>query len=134
MGKAAALAMTKRNKYGAVKTVYAGVRYDSKAEALWARDLRTRKAVGEVFWYQRQVKAELGEQVVAKIDFLVSDADGVHYEEVKGYETPSWRRVVKWWKVYGPAPLWVCKRKGKKWTVDVIQGVKKCDDENACHG
>ena len=47
---------------------------------------------------------------------LVTENNGeVLYIEVKGVETPKFRRDMKLWRAYGPGTLYVVARKGKKW-------------------
>lgn len=78
-----------KNKYGAVPTFLAGIRYDSKVEAAHGAKLELLQKAGEVLSFERQVKIPLevnGELVTTfRCDFLVHYADGRHvYEEVKG--------------------------------------------------
>ena len=120
-------ARAKRSKYGVApkeQRVYRGVLYASKAERMYAQtlDLRT-----DTDWWLRQVPVQLGEDVVYRVDFLVSektrawDSPGsgiVHAVDVKGAETREFKRVKKLWAKYGPFPLRIVKR-GK--AVEVIE-------------
>lgn len=100
-------------------TEYKGVRYGSKAEASRAMVLDGLQAAGLVAWWLRQVPIDVGEPGIDKpyrIDFLVAEsrADGtvrVHAEEVKGFDTASFRRHVKQWMRRGPMPLHVIRGK-----------------------
>lgn len=87
--------MTK-NKYGAKKTVYGGVSYDSKAEAAYAQQLDLLVASGVVTHWERQIRYPLvvGTTKVCTyvLDFLVTYADGTQrWVDVKGMRSgPSW--------------------------------------------
>ena len=110
----------KGNKFGAVKTTYKGRKYDSKAEASWAMRLDEKKAFGIVRTWLRQVPFDLGEDDRYRADFLVLERDGSAYAvDVKGVETPAWRRTRKLWAKYGPMPLHVIK--GGK-VAEIIEG------------
>ena len=110
-----------KNKYGAKKTEYGGATYDSKTEAAHARRLDLLKQAGQIRWWLRQVPVMIGEPGVDKpyrVDFVVCEADGsVHAEEVKGVETPQFKRQKRQWAKRGPFPLHVIS--GKK--VEVIE-------------
>lgn len=97
---------------------YDGVTYHSKAEAKYARNLDLRLKAKDIVKWERQVRYSLGEQdpdcrrcffdppdtYVA--DFAVwlkdpnSEPDEVH--EVKGMETPKWKRKKKLFKNFFP--------------------------------
>jgi hypothetical protein len=106
-------------KYRAVPTVYAGVRYASKAEAAYAATLDLCVKAGETRWWIGQPTFRLGvPENVYRPDFLVCEADGsVHAVDVKGVRTAKFARDVKLWAAYGPVPLWIVNRKG----VDIIE-------------
>lgn len=89
------------NKYGAKKTVYNGYRYDSKYEAIVARELDLRKAAGEFVEVVTQFKIELycfktnGDRVKLFnyiCDFRCERPDGTFLlVEAKGVLTPSYK-------------------------------------------
>lgn len=118
--------MKKRSKYRAVRTQYNGVWYDSKAEAKRADELYWCMHFKKVAWWLRQVPIQIGDPAADKpyrVDFLVAEyvAFGmiaVHAEDVKGVDTPSFRRHVKQWRLKGPFPLHVIYSD----RTDVIQG------------
>lgn len=86
----------KRSKYGAVKTEYAGVRYDSAKEAGRAAELDMLVSSGEVLFWLRQVPIRFSSGVVYRLDFQVFYADGrVGWEDTKGYETPTFLLKMK---------------------------------------
>jgi hypothetical protein len=94
------------SKYGAKRTEYNGIIYDSKFEASVAQELDMRKAAGEIADWERQYKVEMwaynkaGDPVIKKthkVDFRVHLKDG-SYEllEAKGVETADWRDRRRW--------------------------------------
>lgn len=87
------------NKYGAIKTEYGGVLYDSKFEAKIAQELDLRVKTGEFSSVTRQVPLSLraygGLVCTYRIDFVALRPDGtLDYIEVKGKVLPDWR--IKW--------------------------------------
>lgn len=128
-------------KYRATRTEYDGVTYDSKAEAKRAQELDRLQAAGEIDWYIRQPRFTLGvPENVYRADFLVvkefhsqivtyegdpprqtfslAISQTVYVEDVKGYETPKFKRDKKLWKRYGPCPLHIIKPKG----TEIVEG------------
>ena len=90
-------------KYRAEPSVHAGVRYASKAEANHARRLDADKAAGVVDWWVRQVPVMLGEDHRTVVDFLVCERGRAVFHEVKGADTPAWRRTRRLWRKRGPS-------------------------------
>lgn len=97
------LASAGRSKYGAVKTLVDGIRFDSKAEARRYYELKLLQAAGEIsdltlqprfplYVYEfgnREEPAKIGEYVA---DFGYIKADGEEVtEDVKGFSTPMYR-------------------------------------------
>lgn len=87
-----------RNKYGAKKTEYNGIKYDSKKEAEFARKLDlTRKSLNSnILDVERQVPFEIrlnGIKICKYIlDFKVTYKTGeIDYIDVKGMKTPVYR-------------------------------------------
>jgi hypothetical protein len=97
------------SKYGAVRTVYDGRSYASKAEATRAQVLDYLKVLGEIREWTPQPRFQLGvPENVYVADFEVLGADGTRWvEDVKGHETAKFRRDKKLWRAYGPCPLHV---------------------------
>jgi hypothetical protein len=92
--------MNRNHKYGAVKTCYNGIRYDSKAESRWARWLDMLKLAAlpkeRVVNIERQVVYQLAGGIRCKLDFRVTYADKhMEVHEVKGFETPEWKLKLK---------------------------------------
>lgn len=76
----------RRNKYGAKRTEYKGLMYDSKLEANVAREL---DRVG--YRYRRQVSIKFASGIRYVADFVVTSGDLEVVLEVKGRETDVWR-------------------------------------------
>lgn len=84
------------NKYGAKKTEYNGVTFDSKKEAHRAYELDMLKRSGEVtdIEYQPVFEVVVNDKKICKYraDFKVTYSDGrVEIEDVKGMKTPVYK-------------------------------------------
>lgn len=117
----------KKNRYGNVArpTHYKGSRYDSKAEAEYAAWLDWRiGSTDPVAWWLRQIKVPLGPDFAMRVDFLVaighswSTTVNIEAHEVKGLETPQFKKVRRLWPKYAPFPLHIIKRGN----VEIING------------
>lgn len=98
------------SKYKAVKAEYNGERFDSKAEASYCRWLDGEKAAKRILFYVRQPKFLLGlPEMVYKPDFLVVGHNWTVADDVKGSETPKFKKDKRLWPQYGPCPLRVVK-------------------------
>ena len=97
------------SKYHNEAMYYNEARYDSVAEATRAASLDYLVAAGDILGWTRQVRFPLGSfEHVYVVDFLVWHIDGTtHVEDVKGFETASFRTKKRLWKRYGPCPLHV---------------------------
>lgn len=85
----------KKNKYGAKKQAYNGVKYDSTLEAKVAEDLDWQLKSGDLIEVKRQVKIPLmvGKVLICNYycDFRTVDKYGhVEFVEAKGMELPLW--------------------------------------------
>ena len=118
-----------RNKYGAKKTVYNGVKYDSLAEADRAAELDAMLVAGEIAWWLRQIQIPLGSpNVTLRVDFVIGyRVSGVpkgllqvYAEEVKGFEGERFRVLKKLWPKFGLFPLHILKRNGRGWDREVV--------------
>ena len=90
--------------------MYRGWRFDSKAEANFAQLLDTRKESGQVAYWLRQVPFDLTDDDRYKADFLVVESDGnIYAVDVKGMETPRFKKIRKLWEKYGIMPLQIVK-------------------------
>ena len=90
------MAARRRGWGRATPTVYNGVKYDSKAEALYAQELDEQMANGSILRWDRQQRWPLrvaGVKVCTMIpDFTVwVDDERMELHEVKGYETPVYK-------------------------------------------
>lgn len=113
------------HKYGAVRTLFLGRTYDSKAEAARAEQLKFEVDAGVARCVLPQPGTiRLGDDYMRFVpDFFVVSSDGhCRYEDVKGVETAKFRLIRKAWAKYGPCDLWVVKLKGKRWDVEIIKG------------
>lgn len=112
------------HKYNAKRTAYAGITYDSKAEAQYAARLDELLGVGALRWWIRQVPFRLDPMLPEKVwraDFMVCHKNGdVEVHEVKGRELPAWLDVKKRWRRAGPRDLpLVMIQKGKAMEVHI---------------
>ena len=117
-----------RSKYKAVKATYRGLHYDSRAEAAYAKWLDRNRdnpviTNGQVLWWVKAPTFHLGvPENVYRPDFLVvvrenvkiseglwSPDTTIYLDDVKGKETPKFRRDKKLWASYGPTMLRVVK-------------------------
>jgi hypothetical protein len=114
----------KPNKFGAIKTDYKGIIYDSKGEALHAAYLDFRQAAGEILWWHPKPGSfHLGcPQNIFRPDFLVCGHDRTWIEEFKGRETAKWRRDVRLWEAYGPCLMRVFRGKTivEVWPIQLV--------------
>lgn len=102
----------KRSKYGAVRTRFKNRTYASKAEATHAQLRDWELSQGIVAFVLPQPKFVLGDDGDVYVsDFLVVYPDvSIFADEVKGVETPKFRRDRQLWAKYGPCPLRIYKR------------------------
>jgi hypothetical protein len=117
------------SKYKACKTEYAGERFDSKVEAAYCRWLDKQKTLGLILFYVRQPKFLLGlPEMVYKPDFLVVGSNWVVADDVKGSETPKFKKDKRLWLKYGPCPLRVVKLTCR-YQPDELPTIRKIDYE-----
>lgn len=109
----------KRTKYKAVRMRG----FASKAEAAYyEQGLRTLEREGE-YRVERQPKFNIGcpaSNYVADFQVTCIDTGEVWVVDVKGMETPKFKHDKKLWRSYGPYPLHIVKRVGKRWETTVI--------------
>ncbi len=81
-----------RHKFHAVACDVDGIRFDSKREAAYYRQLKLRVLAGEVVTFLRQVPFHLPGGVRYVCDFMVFTADGdVLFVDTKGVQTESFK-------------------------------------------
>jgi len=88
--------MMTKNKYNAKKTIYKGITYDSKKEAMRAEELDVMLSIGKILDIQRQVplKCIVNNLLVCKLvcDFVYTLPSGeVIHEDVKGMVLPVFK-------------------------------------------
>lgn len=111
-----------RHKYHAQPVIIDGIRYDSKTEAMWVCGRMMEVRAGALRNVMRQPRYTLGD-IAYRADLEVCDNQGnVWAEDVKGVETQRFRLVRRLWPKYGPHPLHVIKRRGRRWFVEQIGG------------
>ena len=87
------------------KRTYRDVVYDSIAEMKRAQELDLFVGGNLSHWF-RQVPFQLGPDTSWHADFVCISYDAnVWVEDVKQFETPASRRIVRLWKKYGPHDL-----------------------------
>lgn len=111
----------RRNKYRVAPKedrTWNGRVYASKAEMLYARDvldMKRRNIKSFNYWHQPSYRLGCPENKYVA-DFCVqetpinSTAAVLYAVDVKGVETPVFRKNKRLWKVYGPYPLHIVKR------------------------
>ena len=118
----------RRNKFRvapADQRKFLGKTYPSKAEMLYAVELQHLLDAGLIIEYVEQPKLWLGVPENKYIpDFLVIPRDGIpYYVDVKGIETPVFKKNKRLWRSYGRLQLFLVKRKGTKFEVyEVVEG------------
>lgn len=95
-----------KNKYGAVKTVVDGIKFDSKAEARRYKNLKLLERAGEITNLELQPRYDLIVNGVKcgfyKADFRYLENGKLVVEDVKGMKTPVYNLKKKLIKViYG---------------------------------
>jgi predicted nuclease of restriction endonuclease-like RecB superfamily len=120
----AAVTPKKRSKYGVAPKedrTWRGKVYASKIEMEYAQMLAAATFVVDVV---EQPRIRLGDDHIYVPDFLVIGKCGHanYYVDVKGVETPTFRKSKKLWAKYGRLPLHIWK---KGHDVEVIEGAKK---------
>jgi len=120
-----------RNKYKvspAAERTFNGRTYDSKAECLYAQQLDLMLQSGDVLDVVEQPRVTLGvPENVYRPDFLIiPDGELPYYVDVKGMETPKFKKDKKLWKAYGRLDLYIVKQSGKRFkTTEVIQVIER---------
>lgn len=95
----------KRNKYGNTKTTIDGIKFDSKIEAAYYKDLKILKKAGEIIDFKCQPEFVLQEgyrdhdkkwirPIKYRADFAVYWDGGTEIVDVKGVETATFK--IKW--------------------------------------
>ncbi len=117
--------MKKSHKYRVAQReqrTYNGVIYHSKAETIYAAQADLLLRAGEIRNWKRQVTFQLGPDFKTTVDFVITERHGKYVVEVKGFETPDFKRVKRLWRKYGPMDMQIMKRVGNRWQVSVLHG------------
>jgi len=78
-----------RSKYNSQRTRVDGINFDSRKEADFYIDLKTKQEAGIVSHFHRQPVFDLPGGITYRADFLVVYIDGTYeYVDVKGMRTP----------------------------------------------
>lgn len=114
-----------RNKYKVSppdERRFNGRTYGSKAEMYYAQQLYKLREMGEVIEFVEQPRTWLGvPENVYVPDFFVVPKDGAcYYVDVKGVETPKFKRDKKLWASYGRVDLVIVTCKNKKLRVGEV--------------
>jgi hypothetical protein len=68
-----------------------------------------------ILWYAKQPVFRLGDDQLYTADFAVMNDDGPWAEDLKGGPPErSFNRIKRLWEKYGPMPLYVLERKGRR--------------------
>lgn len=88
--------MQHHHKFHAKPTEFNGIKFASKKEAEYYRQLLIRQRIGEVLFFLRQAPFHLPGEIRYIVDFVEFLADGtVHFVDVKGMETPIYKTKKK---------------------------------------
>lgn len=119
-------------QFKAKPATYNGLRYSTKTEADFAVYLDLLIRCGSVKWWIRQPRFHLGvPENVYVADFLVVPTAGdVYVVDVKGFQTPKFKRDVKLWHAYGPCELRIAQKRGSgDWQTTSVRPRIKGDDD-----
>jgi len=90
--KAAWPAPVKPTKYHAVLEECDGIKFQSKREAKYYRELQVRVHLGEVKYFLPQVPFRLQGGIKYVVDFMEVWSDGsIHFVDVKGFKTQTYK-------------------------------------------
>jgi len=90
-GKPVLPALAKPSKYHAIIEECDGIKFQSKKEARYYRELKARVFAGEVRYFLRQVPFDIF-GVKYRVDFMEVWTDGsIHFIDVKGFRTETYR-------------------------------------------
>ncbi len=100
-----------RHKFHAKPTEADGIKFASKAEALYYGRLKMRQEAGSVLFFLRQVPFHLPGGVKLVVDFVEFLADGtVRFVDTKGVETESFRAKRRMVEALYPVTIETVKR------------------------
>lgn len=112
------------NKYGAIKALGSSGRlYDSTAERDRAEQLQLLAMSLEIEDIHEQRRIELEPDIFFRVDFDYLEKGRRVYEEVKGVMTERFRLICNIWRLHGPGPLRILKRKNREAPFQVIRTI-----------
>lgn len=103
----------RRNKYGARRVEYDGIKFDSKLECEQYKVLKLLESKGKITDLECQPKVYLTKsRILYKPDFKFFDVDAAKWVwvDVKGMQTAVFRIKLRLWRVYGPGELQIWER------------------------
>lgn len=101
-----------KHKFQAIRTECDGIKFDSKAEALYYKELLLRKRAGDIVFFLRQVPFYLTGGVKYVCDFQEFHSDGtVHFIDVKGVQTSEFKAKKKMVEALYPIEIEIVKIK-----------------------
>lgn len=106
------------HKYGAKKTFYDGITFDSKAEAEYYAFLKNSKE-HEIIEMQPKIYLTKA-KILYKPDFKVKKGSYLYYVDIKGFATPVFNIKKRLWKAYMNLPLHIIKKKGSKFITSEV--------------
>lgn len=114
-----------KNKYGvapAPQRTHNDKVYASKSEMIYAKSLELLQTSGDIIGFAEQPQVQLGPDTRYKPDFVVIEPGGAYFVDVKGMETPEFKKVKKLWAKYMNVALRVVKLKGDRFhTVEIVE-------------
>ena len=80
-----------KHKYRAIQTDVDGIKFPSKKQAQYYRELKARQKIGDVIFFLREVPFDLPGNVKYRLDFMEFLSNGsVRCVDVKGYRTQQY--------------------------------------------
>ena len=120
----------RRSKYGVApkdKRTWCGVTYASKLEMRRLIELHDRVARGNLLAVIEQPRFRLGTpEAVYVADALVVPCNGCPWvEDIKGRETPKFKKDVELWKRWGPLTLYIVTWSKGEWHYEIVHGGRR---------
>ena len=103
------------HKYKAVRCEADGIKFDSKAERDYYLTVKSDPSI-EVLECQPKIYLTRA-RILYKPDFLIMHSGRKIWVDVKGMETSVFRIKRRLWIQYGPGPLQIIKKKGKRFYI-----------------
>ena len=117
----------KKNKFGAVKTIIDGIKFDSRTEAEYYTILKHQFNNNLITKLELQPKIYLTKaKILYKPDFLIERDGKEIYIDVKGMKTPVFNLKARLWKCYINAELHIIVKNGRVFKLDkIVSGIIK---------